>query len=189
MNTFRLAVSAIAYLLGFSYSVVLGGLLTKWVLDRFYLGYESGRTAEDWRTAVVGLAERALYTTSWLLAVPQFIAIWLALKVAGQWDRWKADWAVKERQAELKAGRDTARAMYAGYLLGNAISISFGVAGALIIQELLRLRWPVALAIAIVLPAAVALLYLYIRSRTTTAQPLPTPPASKPAPKRKRRTA
>jgi hypothetical protein len=189
MNTFRLAASAIAYLLGFSYSILVGGLLTKWVLRRFYMGYESGRTVENWRTAVVGFAERALYTTSWLLATPQFIAIWLALKVAGQWDRWKSDWAARERQAELKAGRDTARAMYAGYLLGNALSISFGVSGALIVQDLLRFRWPVALASAVAVPAAVALLYLYIRSHTIVAQPLPPPPPPKPAPKRKRRTA
>lgn len=189
MPAYRLVISAIAYLLGFSYSILLGAVVTKRVLDRFYSGYESGRTTENWRSGVVGVAERALYTTSWLLAVPQFIAIWLALKVAGQWDRWKSDWASKARQVDQKAARDTARAMYAGYLLGNALSIAFAVAGALLVQELLRLRWLSALAIAVVLPLAVALLYLYIRAQTTSTQPPPPAPAPKPALRRKKRTA
>ncbi len=82
----RIAVSILAYLVGYSYSILLGAFFVKRNLDRFYLGYELGRTVENWRSGVVGLAERALYTTSWLLAVPQFIAIWLALKAAGQWE-------------------------------------------------------------------------------------------------------
>lgn len=37
---------------------------------------------------VVGLIERVLYVASWLEGTPEFIGVWLALKVAGGWSAW-----------------------------------------------------------------------------------------------------
>ena len=170
MSPCRLFFLALAYLGGYIFSITVGGLIVKAVLDRFYVGYEHGRTVENWRAGVVGMVERALYTTSWLLGVPEFIAIWLAFKVAGQWDRWKQDWSSKARADELKAKRDPARATYAGYLIGNALSIAFGITGALVTKRALQFQWGLAGLLALSLTAGVGLLYLNIAHHTAARQ-------------------
>ena len=157
---------ALVYVLGFVFSIVLGHYLIRKVLDRFYRGYEEGRTVENWRAGVVGLVERALYTTAFLLGSPEFIAIWLALKVAGQWERWKADWSSKARASELKDKKDTARAMYSGYLLGNALSIAYAIAGALFISNGIKCHWAPALLPAASLLIATWFLYIHIKKKT-----------------------
>jgi hypothetical protein len=40
---------------------------------------------------ITGCLERTLYIKSLLLGKPEFIGVWLALKVAGQWDLWKGE--------------------------------------------------------------------------------------------------
>src|SRR2546425_10452035 len=65
---------------------------------------------------MVGLVERTLYTASWLLGQPEFIAVWLALKVAGQWSRWSE---VKNVQGKEMSGR----AVFNTFLIGNAFSV------------------------------------------------------------------
>ena len=166
MSLTQAVLGVLVLFLGYAYSVVLGGAVIKRTLDCFYIGYEQGRTVENWRAGVVGLVERTLYTTAFLLAFPEFIAVWLALKVAGQWERWKQDWSSKGRSDELKAKKDTSRAMYSGYLLGNALSIAFGVTGALMIQRGLSGRWDVALILGLVVLAAIGALYLHIAGHT-----------------------
>jgi hypothetical protein len=166
MTATSLTILVCSYLAGYAFSVLLGNVVIKPLLDRFYLGYEAGRTVENWRAGVVGIVERALYTSALLLGSPEFIAIWLALKVAGQWDRWKQDWSAKAREEELKDGRDTARAMYSGYLVGNALSLSYGVIGALIVQAGLAHEWGRAVTFPLALLGATALLFLHIRKQT-----------------------
>jgi MFS family permease len=176
--------AALAVIVGYAYSVVLGGVVIKWVLDRFYSGYEQGRTVEKWRAGVVGLVERTLYTTAFLMGIPEFIAVWLALKVAGQWERWKTDWSSEARSKELKAKKDTSRVMYSGYLLGNALSIAFGVTGASMIQQSLSGRWQTAVALGLVLLALASVLYLYIARHTPRSHSEPPKSKAKPQPTR-----
>ena len=38
--------------------------------------------------AIVGGLERVLYVASWLVGRPEFIGVWLALKIAGGWKAW-----------------------------------------------------------------------------------------------------
>jgi hypothetical protein len=44
---------------------------------------------------IVGLIERFLYVSSILIGVPEFIGIWLAIKVGGQWKRWSEELQLK----------------------------------------------------------------------------------------------
>lgn len=61
----------------------------------------------------LGIIERILYSSAFMLGAPSWVAVWLGLKVAVQWNRWKG----KER------------ATYNIFLIGNAISIVFGFIG------------------------------------------------------------
>ncbi|MEX2030541.1 MAG: hypothetical protein WD906_06185 [Anaerolineales bacterium] len=179
----------LAVIVGYAYSVVLGGAVVKATLDRFYIGYEQGRTVENWRAGVVGFVERTLYTTAFLMAIPEFIAVWLALKVAGQWERWKQDWSSKGRSTELKAKKDTSRAMYSGYLLGNALSLTFGATGAVMIKMALSGRWGPAMFLGLVVLAAIGLLFLHIASHTRkpkAQQPKPPTTTTRTRTRRKR---
>ena len=162
-----------AYALGYFYAIVVGTWVITPLLDTFYSGYEGGRTAEKWRSQAVGFVERTLYASSWLSGAPGFAAIWLALKVAGQWERWKADWSSKQRTEEAQARTDTSRAMYAGYLLGNGLSIAFGFVGGMFAQHALAYRWNEAIILAVVPLFGILFLCLFIK-RHAAASPPPT---------------
>lgn len=62
---------------------------------------------------MIGIIERAMYAAAWFLGYPQFIALWLTLKVAGQWKLWETE--------------EAGRARFLVFLIGNAFSISFAV--------------------------------------------------------------
>jgi len=55
----------------------------------FGLGQDPARRTY-YPVAFVGFAEAILYPTALLVGQPEFIGVWLALKVAGQWKEWKA---------------------------------------------------------------------------------------------------
>ncbi len=65
-------------------------------------------------TLPLGIVERASYTAAFILGTPEWIAVWLAMKVAVGWS------AAQER----KSPSDNL------YLIGNALSIMFGLIGA-----------------------------------------------------------
>ncbi len=58
-----------------------------------------------------------MYTASWVLGRPEFIAVWLAMKIAGNWGRW-----------------DNHRQLYHVFLVGNGLCILYGVVGGLFIE-------------------------------------------------------
>jgi hypothetical protein len=62
----------------------------------------------------LGICERISYTGALLLGVPGWIGVWLAVKVAAQWQRW--------------TGQE--RATFNVFLIGNLLSIFFSVLGA-----------------------------------------------------------
>lgn len=65
-------------------------------------------------TELLGIIERGLYTTSIIMGVPAWIPAWLALKVAARWQRWQGE----------------ERVTYNVFLIGNGLSVAFGVIGA-----------------------------------------------------------
>lgn len=70
-----------------------------------------------WPPILVGFCESILYPTSFLVGKPEFIAIWLALKTAGQWKLWQ------EGHKDLYEGRR----YFQMFLIGNALSVAFGL--------------------------------------------------------------
>ena len=108
----------IRVVIGFLVSA-LGGAAVLWVLiDKLawpYLGRD-GIPGKPTRTLTLplGICERVSCTAVFLLGVPAWIGVWLAIKVAAQWQRWTG----------------VERATYNVFLIGNLLSIFFGFIGA-----------------------------------------------------------
>jgi hypothetical protein len=79
--------------------------------------------ADFYGPALVGTCEVMLYPIALIKDMPEFIGIWLVLKVAGQWKRWTPD--IKDNADLVKA--DDGRRLYNKFLIGNALSIIFGI--------------------------------------------------------------
>ena len=62
----------------------------------------------------LGMCERVTYTVSILLGAPTWIGVWLAIKVAAQWNRWQGE----------------ERATYNVFLIGNLLSVLCSLVGA-----------------------------------------------------------
>jgi len=117
----------IRVLIGFLVSSV-GGAIVLWVLvDRAAWPYlaKGGVSGKPKRilTVPLGICERASYTAAILLGAPTWIGVWLAIKVAARWHRWQGE----------------ERATYNVFLIGNILSIFFGLVGAWI--ALGRIPW------------------------------------------------
>lgn len=109
----------------------MGGLVANlFILDWWLWPYYEKKYSEDkgklnFRTdrlivRILGFFERALYTISIIMCLPQWIAVWLTLKTAVAWVGWQND---THRKYNL-------------FLIGNAVSILFGIIGAYCIKGL-----------------------------------------------------
>jgi len=67
----------------------------------------------QWPPILVGFCESILYPVAFIIGKPEFIGIWLAIKVAGSWDKWKGE-------------KRESRNQFQKFLIGNALSIIFG---------------------------------------------------------------
>jgi hypothetical protein len=63
---------------------------------------------------IVGLLEAFLYPTALLAGFPEFIGVWLVLKVAGSWSGWQDP--------------EKGRALFQVFLVGTALSLAYGAA-------------------------------------------------------------
>jgi hypothetical protein len=97
----------------------LGGAIVLWLLiDKCAWPYLEkhgvSKKGKGALTLPLGICERVSYTAAFLLGIPTWIGVWLAIKVAAQWNRWT----------------DEERATYNVFLIGNLLSIVFGFLGA-----------------------------------------------------------
>ena len=68
----------------------------------------------------MGVVERTLYTTLFLVNEPTILGFWIALKVATQWSRWTAD---------------SQSGTYNLFLIGTALSLLLSYLGASIAAQ------------------------------------------------------
>src|SRR3990172_5704002 len=80
------------YCLGYCISLIIGSYFTKKIVDTMWkelglllsknpnLPYQPPRGGLR-----IGIIENVLYTSSWVVSKPEFIAVWLAFKIAAQW--------------------------------------------------------------------------------------------------------
>ncbi len=103
---------------GYFFSVFIAHIFLKLIVVQLWQSVD-GKEYTDKRwirlSASQGFVERILYTISFQLGYPEFIAVWLALKVASQWQKWSK-----------KPG-------YNAFLVGSGLSITYAIVGALII--------------------------------------------------------
>jgi len=69
-------------------------------------------------SSVLGIVERGLYTVALVVGGPQWIGVWLAIKVIARWQR-------SERE-----GVSATRAIDNIWLIGTGLSVLFGFLGA-----------------------------------------------------------
>ena len=147
---------ALGYLLGYAFSLEVGNFFVKGVLDAAHplLGVpdESHRRSR-WFAQAAGLMERCLYTTSWLAGKPEFVGVWLVLKVAGEWKGWTEE--------NRKEGHP--RSLFNTFMIGTGLSLLYGVTGAKLIEWLGRCEMRKAVWVPLLLVAGSVSLWLWAR--------------------------
>ena len=109
--------------LGFFVSTIVGAIVLWIFIDILLWRYISEKHNIEIKktgslTVALGIFERASYTAALIMGFPQWIAVWLALKVAVGWNT----------NQTRKGPSDNL------YLIGCVISIMFGVIGAWIVM-------------------------------------------------------
>ena len=143
------------YAFGFVFSTIGGHLLISPLMRRLWKACEEElrdvykvQSKHGLHPRMLGMLERAMYTSAWLLGLPQFITIWLGIKTVGQWGT---------------AVGGSGRLVFNLFLIGNAFSIAFGAMGGLTIKWMLSGRERLALLTAVGLAAANLAAYFWVR--------------------------
>jgi hypothetical protein len=159
------------YGVGYLFSVVVGHFLVYKLIEALWmnLGWKAGGEKDALRPvpehpAMVGLLERALYTSAWQLGKPEFIGLWLAVKVVGNWKGWSVD-------AEPGGRRLSGRSIFNLFLIGNGFSIAYGVVGALLIKWLKYEEFDTAFITGLILVAGTAGFWLWSRQLRAGQEP------------------
>jgi hypothetical protein len=78
----------------YSFSTIIAQFPISFVVGRMWasVGVKPSNASilrpHAWTSKMVGLVERGLYIFALQIGTPEFIGIWLAIKVAGSWQRW-----------------------------------------------------------------------------------------------------
>jgi len=110
-------------ILGFGVSMFGGALVLHILISRLAWQWATGKQREiggTRRTLTIplGILERLFYTATLLGSAPEWVAVWLAVKVAVGWRRWES---TEERH------------LFNIFLIGNLLSILLGYLGAWIV--------------------------------------------------------
>lgn len=100
---------------GYAVSIVAGAIILWLLIDKFLRPhFEVTKKVPPALSVALGVVERLLYTTAFLMKAPAFVAVWLAFKVAAKW---------KEQEA-------WERSNYIVFLIGSGLSIAIAFLGA-----------------------------------------------------------
>jgi len=111
-------------IIGYFISIVVSHFIVAPIVRRLWKRYISETISQQpILPALVGMLERFLYTSAFLLEEKSFISVWLAIKLAGQWTPSKTD---------------TDRPLYHIFLIGNGLSLSLSILAALFIKGFIR---------------------------------------------------
>lgn len=93
-----------------------------------------------WTSSLSGILDRVIYTSSLLIPAKEFIAVWLAIKVAVQWKRWDDNEDLGKACASFHI-----------FVIGTGLSLLYGIVGALIIKWLCSQEYLPAIVVPILL--------------------------------------
>lgn len=137
--------SILYYAFGYFYSIFVG----HWLILNFSrkaweaLG-EMPKNEIDmpyrWTSSLSGILDRVIYTSSLLIPAKEFIAVWLAIKVAVQWKRWDDNEDLGKACASFHI-----------FVIGTGLSLLYGIVGALIIKWLCSQEYLPAIVVPILL--------------------------------------
>jgi hypothetical protein len=140
-------------IVGYVFAVIIAHFPIRLVVDQMWkdMGWTEKNQDEtrphSWHPRILGCVERTLYVASYQLGKPEFIGVWLALKVAGQWKRWGQE---PGSGATIIAGRH----VYNVFLIGSALSIAYGITGAKMVEWFVRGNWTSAIGVPLILVIA-----------------------------------
>lgn len=119
--------------IGYIFAVFVGDFAIRKISDRMWqcLGWSKSETPnirpDVWQPRLTGIVERVLYVAAFQVGKPEFIGVWLALKVAGQWTRWSKEPNTGENVPQ-------GRSIYQNFLIGNALSVIYALVGFKLIE-------------------------------------------------------
>lgn len=96
-------------------------------LQRLFALHTSESIPDIWSSTFVGLCESVMYPTALLVGKSEFIAFWLAIKVAAGWLRWTGIDTNRSKQGGKLTDLNEARRHFNRFLVGNALSIMAAV--------------------------------------------------------------
>ena len=155
-----------AHIAGYAFAIVVGHFATWYVSKLLWhdLAVPSTTVEEirprSYHATLVGLVERPLYIAAIQMEVPEFIAVWLALKVAGKWNRW-SDGFRKDDQVTV-----IGRAFFNVFLIGNALSIAYALVGERITSLWLMGEVQLVFLIPTLLVAATAVIAIVVKANS-----------------------
>lgn len=119
---------------GYIFAVIAGHFAISKYIDRlwFLIGWQTSNPDErpaHYLAYLLGIIERSLYFAALLANKPEFVGIWLALKVAGQWNRWG-------EKAKIGTVELEGRVFYNIFLIGSGLSIAYAFVGANIFMSM-----------------------------------------------------
>lgn len=141
----NIASSMWPYLIGYAYTVIAGGIIVKNIMGELKkevrLGFfreDTERISYSWYAEHIGYIDSILYLTALLCKWPEFIAVWLAFKVAGRWEsaKMEADIITKNSKALDTKTKITNNALYNIFTIGNAFVLIYATTGWKIVQWL-----------------------------------------------------
>ena len=147
----------IALLCGYGFAIIIGCWCIGTVVDGLWRA-EAGNPSDTkvrpagYLSALVGFVERALFVATLQMGRGEFIGVWLALKVAGQWKRWGEGETIDNRKVD-------GRIFYNIFLIGSGLSIAYAFVGAQLIRLILAKDWWYAIGLPVGLLLATLLLH------------------------------
>jgi hypothetical protein len=126
------------------WSVLFGIYLVSIVITHIIIFYTARLTAvlldlngpdkltDLWSPVLVGICENIMYPTALIIDHSEFIGVWFAVKVAGQWVRWTGETDRPKDNKQIEVANE-ARRRFNRFLVGNSLSImaAFATYGAL----------------------------------------------------------
>lgn len=172
---------AMIYAYGAVFAVALPHVFLRAIQDRIWIrilrhnGIPASEIRQDiaFLPIVLGCLERTLYLIAILANLPEFIGVWLAIKVAGGWKGWskgrpyKVAFGRKRRTVKVPGPQ-----VFTAYLIGAGLSVLFAVTGAYSIRWLMADRLPMAIVAALILMLVSGLLRWWA-GRQPNAPPAP----------------